>query len=224
MKQRLAVAAIVIALLAAGAAGPALGGPATARERAFLPLLRAGPAICATLGPSPTPTRSPTAGPTRPPTETPAQTVEALTAGAPAWAGPGEVVAFTVGLVNHLNVPAQVVLRNTLPSGMELLRVFSPVTPTMAGNAFTATLTVAPGRAENIFVFAAARNPCNCPAHNTVSWSATWDGGSASGTALSNPIYLAAATPTATSTPTPTRTPAGPPTLGPSPTPTGGAP
>lgn len=231
---------ILVLLVVAGAlTGFAAAGeviPPAHNRRAFLPVVERGnsgaaqPTPAPTLGPSPTASRTPTLGPTPAPTvtpsagptATPAPAFEVLTAGCPYWVGAGATVVFTVGLVNAQDVPVQVSLEDTVPAEMRIVRVYAAVTPTVTADGFTLQMVVPPQRAENVFVFVTVTTVCNCYVTNAATWLATWTGGSNSGTAASNPIYLTShPSPTPTPTvPSPTPAPTSVPTLGPSPTPT----
>ncbi len=219
---------VILVVLALGGALAALAGAAPAEDgrRAFLPVVERRPRDAApltpTLGPSPTPSRTPTTGPTLPPTATPApgSSFEVLTAGCPRWAGPGDTVVFTVGLLNAQDAPVQVSLQDTVPEEMQIVGVYAAVTPTVAGNTFALEMVVPARWTENVFVFVTVADACDCCVANEAAWSAAWDGGGGSGTAVSNPIYLTVR-PSPTPTPAPTAAPTSAPTLGPSPTPGG---
>jgi len=192
-----------------------------------------------TLGPSPTTTPMSTAGPTLTPgpTSTPAFALQQAVM--PEQGNIGTHYVFTLGLLNSLPVPVHVTLVNALPEGLTLERIWPPsgTVILVAGNTFTATLTVAHNWSDNLF-FSATGDvpPCSlsCYVVNTTTWAATWSGGGNSGTSHSRPILLSNTTPTPTWTPpvfptwppspTPTAgpSPTRPPTLGPSPTATPG--
>lgn len=194
-----------------------------------------------TLGPSPTPTDtpspsvptptptdgpSPTPGATHTPTMTPTPTFDVQKAVAPERGYVGQQFVFTIGLINPLGIPVQVMLQDTLPDGLALQHVWPPPGADMSisGNTFAVTLTVPPGWTDNLF-FAAVSEvpPClgSCYVVNDATWSATWSGGGRSGTASSQQILLINATPTPGPTPTSTLTPTPIPTLPPgTPTPT----
>lgn len=190
--------------------------------RAFLACMpRGGGApLGPTLGPSPT------AGPTLTPGPTAAPALALQQAVIPERGNIGARFVFTLGLRNPLPVPVHLTLVNALPAGLALERVWPPTGTALlvAGNTFTATLTVAAHWVDNLpFAATGDAPPCSrsCYVLNTTTWAATWSGGGDSGTSLGRPILLLNATPTPTPA-TPTRTPPIFPTWPPSPTPTAG--
>jgi len=240
-------------LVSYGTAREQQAPPARDPRRAFLPLvLRSGPNLqptlgpsptatrtpAATLGPSPTPTQTPTAGSSPTPTVTPSAYFDVRQAVYPATGIMGTRFIFTIGLINTQDVPVQVVLVNALPEGLLLKQVWPPsgTVGLVSGNTFTVSLTVPHRWTHNLVFAAVAAPPCtgSCYVQNSAVWSATWPGGNSSGTSSSLPLLLinvtpAPATPTSppgpTWSPSPTTSPATPtpqPTLGPSPTATPG--
>ncbi len=127
-------------------------------------------------------------------------------------AAPGDALLFTIGAGNAGDSNVEITLVDLVPAQLTIQNVQRTCiggSVTVSGNQVTiAGMVLPPRQSCQIFLSTVVATGCNCSITNSAAWSVLGE----SGTATSQPVFLAEATPTPTQTPTrlPSPTPAGP--------------